>query len=125
VVATYDAASSRFTGYINGAIAGKISGMPYGPIYDGTYIFYAADPGGLTNPNSAPLHGDLVFPASTQMAIGTHQFTTTPPLNAAGGGTPQPWATTYAGLLDEFRIYNKALSTSEVNSLFQLESAGR
>jgi len=124
VVGTYDASTSRFTAYINGAVGGKID-VPYGPVADGTYILYANDPGGLANPNAAPLHGDIVLPASTQMAIGTHQFTTTPPLNAAGGGTPQPWATTYAGLLDEFRIYNKALSSSEVNSLFQLESAGR
>ena len=122
LVATYDAASSRFTAYINGALGGKMD-VPYGPVTGGTTLFYANDPGGLDNPNSAPLHGDIVLPASTQMAIGTHQFTTTPALNT--GGTPQPWATTYAGLLDEFRIYNKALSSSEVNSLYQLESAGR
>jgi hypothetical protein len=54
VVGTYDAVSSRFTGYINGALAGKIDGIPYGPVDNGTSIFYAADPGGLTNPNSAP-----------------------------------------------------------------------
>jgi len=122
VVATYDAASSRFTAYINGAVAGKLE-VPYGPVAAGTYIQYANDPGSLDNTNGAPLQSDMVLPAATKMAIGTHQFTTTPPLNT--GGTPQPWATTYAGLLDEFRIYNKALSSSEVNSLFQLESAGR
>jgi hypothetical protein len=122
VAVTYDATASRFTAYINGAQAGKID-IPYGPATGGTYVQYADDPGDINNTNGAALQGDLVLPASTQMAIGTHQFTTTPPLNT--GGTLQPWATTYAGLLDEFRIYNKALSMSEVNSLYQLESAGR
>ncbi len=122
VAVTYDATSSRFTAYINGAVAGKMD-VPYGPVANGTYIQYANDPGGLANPNGAPLHGDIQLPASSQMVIGSHQFTTTPALNA--GGTQQPWATTYAGLLDELRIYNKALTASEVNSLYQLEAAGR
>lgn len=57
------------------------------------------------------------------MVIGAHQFNTTPALNT--GDTPQSWATNFAGQLDEFRIYNKALNSTEVNSLFQLETTGR
>jgi hypothetical protein len=31
----------------------------------------------------------------------------------------------YTGMLDEFRIYNKALSDANVNSLYKLEALGR
>jgi len=123
VVATYDAATGRFTAYINGALGGKLD-IPYGPATGGTYIQYADDPGDASNKNNAAIQGDIVLPASTQMAIGAHQFSTTPSLSTVQTTSPE-WATTYAGLLDEFRIYNKALSASEVNSLYQLESAGR
>jgi hypothetical protein len=122
IALTYDAVSSRFTAYANGVVGGKME-VPYGPVPAGTYIQYADNPGGLANPNSAPLYGAVQLPVGAQMVIGSHQFTTTPALNT--GGTQQPWATTYAGLLDEFRIYNKALSSDEVNAIFLLETAGR
>lgn len=122
VVLTYDASTSRFTGYVDGAIGGKME-VPYGPVFGGTYIQYADNPGGLDNPNSAPLYGALQMAPSTQMVIGSHQFTTTPALNT--GGTQQPWATTFAGQLDEFRIFKSALSASDVSALYQLEKAGR
>lgn len=122
VVLTYDAATSRFSGYVNGVLGGKME-VPYGPAFGGTYIQYANDPGGLDNPNGAPLFGALQMAPSTQMVIGSHQFTTTPALNT--GGTQQPWATTFAGKLDEFRIFKAALSSSDVSALHQLEAAGR
>jgi len=119
---TYDAGSSVVTVYKNGAKGGSksLSG-PYGP-FDGSNTLYANDPGGVANPNSAALHGALQFPTATKMVIGSNQFSTNPTLGSAGA---QSWATTFRGLLDEFRIYNKALSSSEVESLYQLESAGR
>jgi hypothetical protein len=131
VVMTYDDVSSVFTAYVNGVAASKLeapyqdkapSGSPSG-FLGNSYTLYANDPGGWANPNSAPKYGVLQTAPGTQMVIGSHQFTTTPALNA--GGTQVPWGTTYAGLLDEFRIYNKALTSSEANSLYQLELAGR
>ena len=40
-------------------------------------------------------------------------------------GTPDGWMNTYSGLLDEFRIYNKALSDLEISAIFKLEGKGR
>ena len=120
---TYDAASSIVTVYKNGVKGGaKSLAGPYGP-FDGSNTLYADDPGAASgNPKAAPLHGALQFPAATKMVIGANQFSTTPSLGSAGA---QPWSTTFRGLLDEFRIYNKGLTSSEVESLYQLEKAGR
>ncbi len=123
VVYTYDAASSIVTVYKNGVKGGtKSLTGPYGP-FDGSNTLYANDPGAATgNPNAAPFHGALQFPPATKMVIGANQFSTNPSLGSAGA---QAWATTFRGLLDEFRIYSKALTASEVESLYQLEDAGR
>ena len=122
IVLTYDEGTGRYSAYVNGALGGKME-VPYGPVFGGTVIEYANDPGSINNVNNAPIQGAIVFPASTQLVIGAFQFNTTPPLNA--GGTQQPWATTFAGLLDEMRIYKSALSASDVSALYQLELAGR
>ena len=122
VVLTYDGGTGKFTAYINGAQGGKLE-IPYGPVTTGSYTQYASDPGDINNTMGAPIQGAVQLPVSTQIALGTFQFTTTPALNT--GGTQQPWATTYAGQMDEFRVYKSALSSSEVSALFQLETAGR
>lgn len=36
-------------------------------------------------------------------------------------GTPEPWMSYFDGLIDEFRIYNKALSGEELFNLYQAE----
>lgn len=36
-------------------------------------------------------------------------------------GTPESWMTYYKGLVDEFRIYNKALSEAEIKDLYDAE----
>lgn len=122
VVYTYDAASSKVVVYKNGVKGGtgSLTG-PYGP-FNGENTLYANDPGGATNPNGAALHGAVQLPTAGKMIIGACQFSTNPSLGSAGA---QPWATTFRGLLDEFRIYNKALSSAEVDALYQLEAAGR
>jgi hypothetical protein len=67
--------------------------------------------------------GSIKFPNPTKMVIGTWQFQTNPSLTS--GSTSQPWAGSFGGSLDEFRIYNKALSALEVSALFKLEKQGR
>lgn len=67
--------------------------------------------------------GSLRFPGPTKMVIGTWQFQPTPSLT--NSATKQPWAGSYQGLLDEFRIYKRALTAQEVSALFQLEKQGR
>jgi hypothetical protein len=122
VVFTYDAASSKVVVYKNGVKGGvgSLTG-PYGP-FNGENTLYANDPGGATNPNSAPLHGAVQLPVAGKMIIGACQFSTNPSLGSAGA---QPWATMFRGQLDEFRVFNKALSSAEVESLYQLENVGR
>lgn len=36
-------------------------------------------------------------------------------------GTPESWMTYYKGIVDEFRVYNKALSTTEITALYDAE----
>jgi hypothetical protein len=123
VVFSYDATNGRIVVYKNGAKGGtgSLTG-PYGP-FNGENVLYANDPGAATgNPNAAPIYGALQFAPAQKMVIGALQLSTNPSL---GGASAPSWATTFRGLLDEFRIYNKALSSSEVESLYQLEAAGR
>jgi len=68
-------------------------------------------------------YGPLKFPGPTKMVIGTWQFQTNPSLTS--GSTAQPWAGSFGGALDEFRIYNKPLTALEVSALFKLEKQGR
>ena len=41
------------------------------------------------------------------------------------GRTPDSWQQAMTGQLDELRVYNKALAVGDINSLYQLEAAGR
>jgi len=68
------------------------------------------------------LYGPLKFP-TTEAVIGTWQFQTNPSLTTSA--TAQSWAESYTGLLDNFRLYNKALSAAEVSALYNLEKLGR
>jgi hypothetical protein len=36
-------------------------------------------------------------------------------------GTPETWMSYYKGIVDEFRVYNKALTAAEVKSLYDAE----
>ncbi|PWU01310.1 MAG: hypothetical protein C5B52_07535 [Bacteroidetes bacterium] len=67
--------------------------------------------------------GSLSFANSGPLVFGTVQFQTTPSLTSATDS--QPWASFLVGTLDEVRIYNKALSDNEVNSLVKLEGRGK
>lgn len=68
-------------------------------------------------------YGPLKFVNASAFVIGTWQFQTNPSLTS--GSSSQPWAGSFGGALDEFRIYNKALNPAEVNALYKLEKAGR
>ena len=104
VAFTYSATTSKFSVYINGIPAGSLDG-PYAPVggFPGSFIAYASDPGGVTNPNAAPLWGNLDFGGTyNKVVLGSHQFSTNPSLTSTHG--IEPWSTTYVGKLDEFRI---------------------
>ena len=90
---TYDATTSKVTYYMNGSVLVPATAVPWtGPV----------DFSGI---------GPLVF--------GCVQFQTNPSLGTAGGS--QPWASYLTGTLDEVRIYNAALTATEVNSLVVLQ----
>jgi hypothetical protein len=102
---SYDGITSKFYAYVNGV---KMV-LP-----DSFTNRYGSDP--LTGGTAL---GNLKFQAATKFVFGAYQ-------NMVGvGGAPDAWMKNYDGGLDEFRIYNKSLSDTDVNSLYELEKAGR
>lgn len=93
LVVTYSAATSRLSVYADGvptSVNNKVlGGGNYGPIK---------------------------FNDVNGMVLGNYQFETTPSLTDSHGG--EPWARGFNGALDQFRLYNVALSAAEVNALF-------
>lgn len=92
IVLTYDAATSKFNLYKDGAptaVADKVLG-------GGNY-------------------GKVKFAGVSGMVIGSYAFQTDPSLTNHG---PESWARSFNGALDQFHIYNKALSATEVNDLY-------
>lgn len=100
---TYDAATSKVGFYVNGSKRVLPPGSD-------TRV---ADGGGT------PL-GALNFKNATKFIIGGMQNHLGSPFN-----TPEPWMLNYTGKLDEFRIYNKALSEQEISAIAILERQGR
>lgn len=68
-------------------------------------------------------NGPLTFQNASKMVFGTVHFQTTPSLTTATG--KQDWASYLVGQLDEVRIYNKALTDTEISSLQKLEGRGK
>lgn len=59
-------------------------------------------------------YGRIAFSDFNGMVIGNHHFQTTPSLTNHG---PQSWASELKGPIDNFRLYNRALSTAELAAL--------
>jgi hypothetical protein len=98
---SYDAGTSKFNAYLNGVkrtLPASITDRKNG-----------------TNPLGA-----ITFTDVSKLIIGGFQQHL-----GAPWGTPDGWMLNYTGMLDEFRIYNKALVDSDVNALFKLEALGR
>lgn len=65
--------------------------------------------------------GPLVFPTPSQVIIGGF-----PSIATGFASSPnQVWQALFNGSIDELRVYNKALSDTDVSYLYQLEAAGR
>ncbi len=125
VAFAYNSSTSTISAYINGVLAANLSGFAYAPAEGvaGVATWYADNPGGLDNPNNAPKYGNFEMTGTNgKVVFGTHQFETTPAMN---NGSQQDWATSYAGLLDEFRIYDVALPLNDVKALYLLEKDNR
>ncbi len=71
---------------------------------------------------TTPWTGPITFTNSGPMVFGTTQFQTSPSLTNHG---PEPWASHLTGTIDEVRIYDKALSESDINALVVLQGKGK
>ncbi len=60
-------------------------------------------------------YGKIKFNDFNGMVLGSFAFQTAPSLTTHG---PEPWAKSFNGALDQFRIYNRALTAAEVQTLF-------
>jgi len=100
---TYDATTSKVGFFING----EKRALPPGA------EDRKADPAG--NPLGA-----LNFKNPTRFVIGAFQNQLGAPFNS-----PEPWMLPYTGALDEFRVYNKALTAQEISAIAVLERQGR
>nr|WP_315132716.1 LamG domain-containing protein [uncultured Flavobacterium sp.] len=106
IVWTYSGASSTYSMYIDGQkldLPTSISKR------------YASDPlaGGVG-------YGDLANSNVSKFIIGGYQQHL-----GAPWGAPDGWMLNYTGMMDEFRIYNAALSDNEVVALYKLEKDNR
>lgn len=126
VVFAYDAATSKCYVYQDGEAAKNLDGFAYSPSggqTSGYASWFANNPGGLDNPNGVAGYGNFQMTGTNgKVVFGTHQFETVPPQN---NGSQQNWATSFAGQMDEFRMYNVALKGSDVIALYKLEKDGR
>jgi hypothetical protein len=106
VVYTYDETTSKVARYISGNET---------PLPADIVTRY-----GTGNATSGTLLGPLQFADAPKFIIGAYQNMLGSPYNA-----PEPWMLNYTGKLDEFRIYNKALTAQEISALYTLERQNR
>lgn len=90
---SYDETTSKFAGYMDG----EKMDLPVA-VTD-------------RKKDGAPL-GKLSFKDASQFVIGAYQQ------HIGIQGDPQDWMLHYTGMLDQFRVYTKALSDNEVKTLF-------
>jgi hypothetical protein len=85
-----------------------------------TFKFYVNGAQSVTETDAA--FGDLQFTNSGKLVFGTVHFMTIPSLTSSHGA--EPWAGYLNGLMDEVRIFNKALTNDEVLALYALQNKG-
>lgn len=92
IAVTYNGDDSKLTVYANG----QPTGINQKELANGDY-------------------GPLKYKDVSGLVIGSYAFQTTPSLTNHG---PEPWAKSFGGSLDQFRIFTKALSPTEVTNLY-------
>lgn len=91
--------------------------------YDGVSVFKFYVNGNLIQTENNAGFGPFKLTNTGKIVFGAVHFQTTPSQTSATGS--QPWANYLTGSLDEVRVYNKALTDAEVNSLVKLEGRGK
>lgn len=93
--------------------------------YDATSSIFTLYQGGSEVAHQAAAGlGNLAFSsAATKIIFGTEQFQCSPSIGTAGGA--QGWADYLQGQMDEVRVYNKALSASDIQALIVLQGKGK
>ncbi|HEV2480156.1 MAG TPA: LamG-like jellyroll fold domain-containing protein [Puia sp.] len=125
VTVTYDGATSIVNVYENGVVI-PVNG-PYTtyPGFTGLELFMSdpQSPAGQPNANPAGAKpwGNLTFKYATGLVFGAWSVNTNPPLSDNGSET---WAGNYLGAMERLRVYNTALNSSDVKSLYLLEQQG-
>ena len=132
--------NSKSTTGTDAWLTGTVLPNPFGTwanivlTYDDTQslfsIYYQGQPttGGPTKNGVWPQTGfaPLDWTGTSNMIFGTFPFQAKPSLTA--GASPETyggWASYVDGAMDEVRIYNVALSSAQVNALYNLQEAGR
>jgi len=108
----YSSATSTATLYVNGGAFKYITTSAY----DLTTRFQS-DPGDANNINGAQKLGDLLLPLRDSNNKGIIGYWA---LKAFYGGADD-WQGFYSGMMDELRVYDKALSDQEVKALYDAE----
>ena len=105
IICTYDNVSSEFHAYVNGIHVTAFDGTPYTGVNR------------LQEEDGAPL-GDLKFTNAEHLAIGAW-------CDRLRGESlvDDAWAASFKGQLDEFRIYDRALTATEAKELYDAEAA--
>ena len=99
LVFTYDETTSKFSAYLNGVKRTLPAGMSDRML------------------NGQPLGSNFTFKNVSKFIVNGYQQHLGAPWNA-----PDGWMLNYTGLLDQFRIYSKALSDAEIMELFNTKS---
>lgn len=111
IAMTYDGGSSMYTIYQNGVPIGAKTAWSNGA--------YAPTPTEIwTDGTATTPMGNLNFSSEVPTGITIGAF---PPSITAGNS----WAGSFPGMLDELRVYNKALTSAEVKGLYLNGKAGR
>jgi hypothetical protein len=111
IVMNYDPTTSKAKVYVNGDYLFTTTGA-----YSDE-VRYQGDPGGIGNPNGQPLLGDLdlkLNATGNKGIIGAWA-------NKRLGTATDDWMKDYLGLIDELRVYDKALTDAEVAALYEAE----
>lgn len=79
-------------------------------------LFVDGQPTGINNKVlGGGNYGKIKFNNFNGLVLGTHQFQTTPSLTNHG---PEGWAKSLNGAMDQFRLYDRALTPGEITDLF-------